>query len=133
MAFLPFEPVVDFVRALRQQEQAAEDQDQVAAGDLRPITVNSGSVSLMTQASENRSRIRVTIASSKPIAAPSAAAPWGSFPDRMEMKMMLSTPRTISRKVSVARAIRISGSERQLIHLIFLSISNRSSAKPATS
>ena len=39
----------------------------------------------------------------------------GSFPDRMEMKMMLSTPSTISRNVSVARAIQICGSLSQAI------------------
>ena len=33
--FLPFEPVVDLVGALGQQEQAAADQDQIAAGDRR--------------------------------------------------------------------------------------------------
>ena len=32
----------------------------------------------------------------------------GSLPDRIEMKMMLSTPSTISRKVSVARAMSVS-------------------------
>jgi hypothetical protein len=37
----------------------------------------------------------------------------GSFPARMEMKMILSTPRTISRMVSVKRLIQALGSENQ--------------------
>ena len=32
--FLPFEPVVDLVGALPEQEEPAQDQDQVAAGDV---------------------------------------------------------------------------------------------------
>ena len=40
---------------------------------------------------------------------------WGSFPDRIEMKMMLSTPSTISRNVSVASATQICGSVSQSI------------------
>ena len=36
MALFAFELVVDFARGLEQQEQAADDQDQVAAGD-RPV------------------------------------------------------------------------------------------------
>jgi hypothetical protein len=61
-----------------------------------------------------------------------AAGCWGggSLPERIEMKMMLSTPRTISRKVSVARAMSVSA-ENQCIQR--LSISKRSSAKPPIS
>ena len=33
-ALVAFELAVDLVRALRDQEQAADDQDQVAAGDV---------------------------------------------------------------------------------------------------
>ena len=42
----PFELLVDLVRALREQEQAADEQDQVAPRDRRArATVNSGAVS----------------------------------------------------------------------------------------
>ena len=67
LALLAFELLVDLARALGEQEQAAADQDQVAARDARaPSTVNSGSVSRTIQASENSSRMRMTIAASSP-------------------------------------------------------------------
>ena len=47
------------------------------------------------------------------------------------MKMMLSTPRTISRNVSVAKAIQVCGSVSQVI--IVVRISKRSSANPPSS
>ena len=34
LLFVPFEPPVDLVGALAEQEEAAEDQDQIAARDL---------------------------------------------------------------------------------------------------
>ncbi len=71
--------------------------------------MKSGAVSLIIQASENSSPIRVTIAPSRPMRRARGCWSAGSFPDRIEMKMMLSTPRTISRNVSVASAIQISG------------------------
>ena len=80
-----------------------------------PITVNHGSVSRMIQDSENSSSTRVIMAPSRPMRRARGCCSGGSFPDRMEMKMMLSTPRTISRKVSVARAIQICGSVIQSI------------------
>jgi hypothetical protein len=46
------------------------------------------------------------------------------------MKMMLSTPSTISRNVRVARAIRVSGLSQFIQRL---NISNRSSANPPSS
>jgi hypothetical protein len=110
--FLPFEPAVDFVRRLEEQEQAADDEE--ISCDHKE---KSGEVSLITQDSENRRRMRVPIASSKPRRRADACLACGNRPDRMEMKMMLSTPRTISRKVSVARAIRISGDNQFIQHL----------------
>ena len=63
----PFEPGVDLVRALGEQEQAADDQDQIAARQLvARARVKSGAVSRTIQASENSSRMRVPIASSRP-------------------------------------------------------------------
>ena len=36
VAFLPFQLVVNLVRGLGEEEQSADQQDQVAAGDLLP-------------------------------------------------------------------------------------------------
>jgi hypothetical protein len=66
MARLALELVVDLVRGLPEQEQAAEDQDEVAAGDLVPETSKSGRVSPITHASENSRAMRVTIARPSP-------------------------------------------------------------------
>src|SRR5512145_504520 len=77
--------------------------------------VNHGVVSLLIHASENSSRTRVSIAASSPRRRARACWFAGSLPDRIEMKMTLSTPRTISRKVSVARAIQTWGSENDSI------------------
>ena len=49
------ELVVNLVGRLGEQEQAAADQDQVAAGDVPPEDVNSGSVSRAIQVIENSS------------------------------------------------------------------------------
>jgi len=76
----------------------------------RPMMVKIGSVSVTTHASESRSPMRVTIAN----ASPSVRARWryasGRRPTSIEMKMMLSTPRTTSSAVSVTSAIHASGS-----------------------
>jgi hypothetical protein len=80
-----------------------------------PSAVKSGVVRRAIQAIENSSSTRVSIAPSSPIFRARFCWSGGSFPERIEMKMMLSTPRTISRKVSVARAIQICGSVSQSI------------------
>jgi hypothetical protein len=54
--------------------------------------------------------MRVSIASASP---PIRAARWrcgGRFPTRIEMKMMLSTPRTISSSASAMNASQVCGS-----------------------
>ena len=110
MAFLAFQLVVDLEGALAEQEQAAADQDQIAAGDRMPERGEQrrgqpddpGQREQQQHAGHHR-------AEQAQRGAPSAAAAGGSLPDRIEMKMMLSTPRTISRNVSVASAIQISG------------------------
>ncbi len=70
-------------------------------------------MSPMTHEIEIRSRIRMPIASPSPIDRPFACCSGGSLPVRIEMKMMLSMPRTISSVVSVARATQALGSEIQ--------------------
>src|SRR5687768_11589050 len=74
----------------------------------------------MIHASENNSSTRVTMAPSSPSRLAFACCSSGSFPERIEMKMMLSTPRTISRKVSVPSAIQICGSLSDSITTSFL-------------
>ena len=78
---------------------------------------NSGEVSRMIQASEASRAIRVPIASSRPSRRARLRCAAGRRPTRIEMKMMLSTPSTISSAVSVARAIQAFGSAIQSIAL----------------
>src|SRR2546428_5019547 len=62
---------------------------------------------------ESRSRMRVSMASARPTVRARGCSPAGSLPARIEMKMMLSMPRTISSTVSVRRAIQVSGALSQ--------------------
>ena len=73
-----------------------------------PSSVKSGAVSLTIQASENSRRIRVQHRAEQAEPPGPALLRRGSLPDRIEMKMMLSTPSTISRNVSVRNAIQVS-------------------------
>jgi len=57
----------------------------------------------------------VTMASVRPVLRARRCSPAGSFPARIEMKMMLSMPRTISSTVRVRRAIQVSGEVSQVI------------------
>ena len=59
---IAFERAVDLVHAFPQEEEPTADQDQISSRE-RPAQVNSGAVSLMTQAMDISSRIRVPIAS----------------------------------------------------------------------
>ena len=64
---LPFELLVDLEGALAEQEQAAADQNQIAAGDGVAEQREERRRSAATiQASENSSRMRVNIAPSSP-------------------------------------------------------------------
>ena len=106
VAFLAFQLFVNLVRALRNEEQAADEQNHVAAGDLVCRTRRtSGVVSRITQVIDHSSAMRMNIASESPIFRARARSSAGSLPARIEMNTMLSMPRTISRIVSVARAI----------------------------
>src|ERR1700740_3747424 len=60
----------------------------------------------MIQTTENRRRIRVPIAARSPMRRARACCDPGSLLDKIEMKMTLSTPSTISRNVRVNRATR---------------------------
>ncbi len=74
-----------------------------------PSTVNNGSVSLMIHVRENSRPIRMIIARPRPAVRAVPCFSRGSLPARMEMKMTLSMPRTISSTVRVSRAIHASG------------------------
>ncbi len=67
--------------------------------------MNSGSVSLEIQTIDQSSPMRITIAAMRPTRRARFCCSFGSLPDRIEMKMTLSTPRTISRKVRVTSGI----------------------------
>jgi hypothetical protein len=71
-----------------------------------PSTTNHGVVSPITQVIDHSSARRMNIASDRPILRARARSSARSLPARIEMKTMLSIPRTISRTVSVARAIQ---------------------------
>ena len=58
-----------------------------------------------TQASEASSRMRVSMAPASPTVRARGRCAFGRRPDRIEMKMMLSMPSTISSAVRVASAI----------------------------
>ena len=78
-----------------------------------PATANSGAVSRMIQVMESSSRMRVTNAPPSPSERARGCSVAGSFPARMEMKMTLSMPRTISSTVRVRSAIHASGEASQ--------------------
>src|SRR5690242_15900071 len=55
--------------------------------------------------------MRVSIASARPVIRAGPCWGGGSFPTRIEMKMMLSSPRTISSSDKVRKASQFCGSE----------------------
>ena len=63
----PSSELVDLVGRLPDQEQAAQDQDQVAPGDLLASTVNRGATSPTIQASTSSSPMRMNIAMNRPM------------------------------------------------------------------
>jgi hypothetical protein len=86
---------VDFVHALPQQEQPPPMSTKSRPENGRP-SVNSGSVSPAIHDSVSSSAMRVPIASSRPMRRARLRCASGSRPTRIEMKMMLSMPSTIS-------------------------------------
>ena len=60
--------------------------------------------------------MRMTIAASRPVRRAFGWTLWGSLLERIEMKMTLSTPRTISRNVSVTSARRPAEVKKALIY-----------------
>src|SRR5581483_5633630 len=84
---------------------------------------NQGLVSRVSHTIENSSSTRVTIANASPLTRAELRCAGGSRPTRIEMKMMLSMPRTISSNDSVTNAIQACGSVksssivlRQVVH-----------------
>ena len=74
-----------------------------------PRTATMGAVRLISQVSESRSAIRLPMASPRPSTRADCRRSGGRRPTRMERKMMLSIPSTISRAVSVRSATQASG------------------------
>ena len=72
-------------------------------------TVKSGAVIFVRMKMKFSSSTRVMSASARPMLRALPCWSAGSLPERIEMKMMLSTPRTISRTVSVTRLSHASG------------------------
>ena len=64
----------------------------------------------MTQLSDNSKARRESIAKARPRRRALSRCCGGSLPTRIEMKMMLSIPRTISREVNIKNAIQTLGS-----------------------
>ena len=73
-------------------------------------TVNSTFVRLITQEIEHSKITRVTSASVRPSLRALSCCSGGSLPARIEIKITLSIPSTISNAVSVSREIQICGS-----------------------
>jgi hypothetical protein len=80
-----------------------------------PNTLNNGAVSPITQDSEKSNATRMINASDRPVIRARSRCSSGSLPDRIEMKMTLSTPRTTSRTSSVRKATQASGLSRRSI------------------
>ncbi len=111
-----FERVVDLEHALGQQEQPAEEQDDVAPRE--PPAARRGTTAWSSRVShtmENSSAMRVSIASARPVMRADLRRSGGRRPTRIEMKMMLSMPRTISSNDSVTNASHACGSESSSI------------------
>jgi hypothetical protein len=81
-------------------------------------TAPKGSVNPISHLMDSSSRIRVTNAKPRPMVRALTRWVGGSFPARIEIKITLSIPRTISRKVNVTRLTQVFGSPTQLIHSI---------------
>jgi hypothetical protein len=76
----------------------------------------------MMRDKENKSIMRVSIASSKPTWRALFCWFFANLEERMEIKMILSIPSTISSKVSVMRAAQSEGSENSSIMKFPLSV-----------
>ena len=79
-----------------------------------PHSVKTGSVSVMIQPAKNTRITRMIIASVRPRLRARACCSFGSFEASTEMKMTLSTPRTISRTKSVRKIAMFSGVKAML-------------------
>jgi hypothetical protein len=80
-----------------------------------PAIVKTGCVSPAIHEIVSSSRIRIPIASPRPMIRARSRSAKGRRWTRMEMKITLSIPRTISSTVSVSRATQVSGFVRSSI------------------
>src|SRR6266446_4128614 len=80
-----------------------------------PSRLNHGAVSRMIHASAASNAIRVSMAPARPTRRARPCSCLGSLPARMEMKMMLSMPSTISSTVNVRRPSHASGLVKRLM------------------
>jgi hypothetical protein len=78
--------------------------------------VNTGSVRPTIHDNSNNRPMRMNMARNRPSRRANSCFSRGSLSTRMEMKMMLSMPRTSSRAVSVKKAIQISGDKQEFDH-----------------
>ena len=98
------------VTLLSQQEQAAGAEDQVADREGAPEAVNSGAVSRVSHTIENSSARRVSMRQRQADDARArAGARAAARPTRIDRKITLSMPSTISSSASVANASALSG------------------------
>ena len=74
-----------------------------------PNQTTTSSFNVMIQPAKNTSTTRISIARVRPRLRALACCSFGSFDARIEMKITLSTPRTISRTKSVAKTAIRSG------------------------
>ncbi len=106
------ELLVDLVRGLADQEQAAADQDQVAPGEVLSKHREQRRGQPDDPGDGHQQPDPRTAASVMPRRRALSRCAGGSFPARIEMKMMLSMPSTSSSAVRVASAIQVSGFKR---------------------
>ena len=105
------ERLVDLEHALAEQEQAASRTgSRRGPRSCSPAISNHGAVRRVSHTIENSSAMRVTIASARPPRRATFCCRGGRRATRMEMKMMLSMPRTISSSDSVTNASQMLGS-----------------------
>ena len=74
--------------------------------------VNNGAVKPMMTDKNNKRMIRIISASDNPTILALRCFSTGNLPATMEIKIILSTPNTISRKVNVNKLIQVLASEK---------------------
>src|SRR5438132_8552509 len=119
VAALAFEIFVNFKSRLGEQKQPPASKIRSRPEISCAKTVKSGAVNAITHDRENSKITRITSAEASPTLRPRFCCRAGNFPARIEINTMLSTPRTISKATSVAKAIHACGSRIQsIIHIL---------------